>query len=323
MSENTKLKELVANANSLKAAYVKEYENGNDERGMEIEKQYLGERTKIIDLVTLEVKKRKSVSFDVIEREVDAMKKPIPRETGIRSLDYELVSEDDRKFSKVGGFPLGSFVQIAGSRGVGKTSMLLKILSGFTIGEPVGWFDFEIGKVSSREKMKKFKYINTNLLYYNGSRLLDDVVAEIKLLYAEGVKHFIIDSNMKLRVPEAYSDVNKNTIISDRLSELTSSLHINIYLINQVSQDSDKNGGLFLKGGNDAEYDADFILFILKSKLLDEKGKIKLDEAGLPLWDESSRYIKCMKNRPYERLFTVKIDKSEIFTKPFVVEYEE
>jgi len=323
MSANQTLKELVAEANRLKAAYAKEYDAGNDERGMEIEKRYLQERAKIIDLVTIEVKKRKSVSFDVIEREVDAMPKPVPRETGIRSLDYELVTEEDRRYSKVGGFPLGSFVQIAGSRGAGKTSILLKMISGFTIGEPVGWFDFEIGKVSSRGKMKQFDYINTNLMYYNGSRLLEDVIAEIKLLYAEGVRHFVIDSNMKLRVPEAYSEVNKNSIISDMLSELTSTLHINIYLINQVSQDSDKNGGLYLKGGNDAEYDADFILFVLKAKLVDQNKKIVLDEAGLPMWDETSRYVKCVKNRPYERLFTVKIPKEEIFSKPVEIVYEE
>ena len=168
MSTNDKLKELVTKANELKASFTRAYAANDDDKGMEIEKHYLVERLKIIDLVNLDIRKRKSISFDHIEREVEAMPKVMPRATGIRSLDYELVAEKDRKHMKIGGFPLGKFVQIAGTRGSGKTSLLLKMISGFTFGESVSWFDFEIGKVSSVEKLKDFKYVNTNLLYYNG-----------------------------------------------------------------------------------------------------------------------------------------------------------
>ncbi len=323
MSTNTKLKELVENANRLKIAFTKAYAENDDDRGMEIEKHYLEERLKIIELVNLDIRKRKSISFDEIEKEVAAMPKPIPRETGIRSLDYELVNETDRRYQRIGGFPLGKFVQIAGTRGVGKTSLLLKMISGFTHGEKVSWFDFEIGKVSSVEKLKAFNYINTNLLYYNGSRELEDVLSEIKLLYAEGIRHFVIDSNMKIRVQSSYSEVNRNSIISDSFSELTSSLNINIYLINQVSQASDKDGSLHLKNGNDGEYDADIILFIMKQRMLDERRKVMVDDNQQPLWDDNTRVIKCVKNRPYERLFSVVIPKDEIFTNPVEIVYEE
>jgi len=290
---------------------------------MEIEKQYLQDRSKIIDLVNEGMKRRKSISFDNIEKEVAAMPKIMPRETGIRVFDYELVTEADRKYSKVGGFPLGKFIQIAGTRGSGKTSLLLKMISGFTYGEQVSWFDFEIGKASSVEKLKQFSYVNTNLLYYGGSRELEDIVSEVKILFAEGVKHFIIDSNMKIRVSGAYSEVNKNSTISDALSELTSSLNINIYLINQVSQQSDKDGTLYLKNGNDGEYDADMMFFITKVRLLDDKKHLAIDDSGQPMWDESARMIHCTKNRPYDRLFTVKIEKNDIFTMPTEIVYEE
>ena len=322
MKLSEQIKELSSYATKLKRAYVSAYDRGEDDEGMRIEKEYASTRIKIIDLVNQEIQKRKSVPFSEIEKEVERMPKPIPRETGIRPLDFELVNEKDRKYQKVGGFPMGNFVQIAGTRGTGKTSILLKMLSGFSNYEPVSWFDFEIGKVGSVEKLKQFKYSNVNLLYYNGSRELDDIIDEIKLLYAEGVRHFVIDSNMKIRVSSAYSDVNKNSIVSDKFSELTSSLFINIYLINQVSQQSEKDGSLYLKGGNDAEYDADIILFIVKIRLLDDNKKLILDEAGQPKWDETKRYIKCTKNRPYDnRLFTALIDKSDIFT-DFNIEYE-
>ncbi len=323
MSTNDKLKELVTKANALKAAFTRAYAAKDDDKGYEIEKHYLVERLKIIDMVNLDIRKRKSVSFDNIEREVAAMPKVEPRATGIRSLDYELVTEKDRKFQKIGGFPLGKFVQIAGTRGSGKTSLLLKMISGFTYGEPVSWFDFEIGKVSSVDKLQDFKYINTNLLYYNGSRELEDILSEIKLLYAEGIKHFVIDSNMKIRVASAYSEVNKSSVISDSLSELTSSLNINIYLINQVSQQSDKEGSLHLKNGNDGEYDADVILFVTKMRVLDSSKKLAMGTDGQAIWDESFRLISCVKNRPYDRLFTVKIPKEEIFTMPIEIVYED
>ncbi len=322
MSTNAKLKELVTNANRLKEAFARAYASNDDDKGMEIEKHYLEERLKIIEMVNMDIRKRKSMTFDQIEKEVAAMPKIMPRETGIRSLDYELVFEKDRKSMKLGGFPIGKFIQIVGARGSGKTSLLLKMISGFTFGEPVSWFDFEIGKVSSVEKLKAFSYVNTNLLYYNGSRELEDILSEIKLLYAEGVKHFVIDSNMKIRVASAYSEVNKSSVISDSLSELTSSLNINIYLINQVSQQSDKDGSLHLKNGNDGEYDADIMLFVIKMKK-NENGKPVILEDGSTAWDESARYIKCVKNRPYDRLFTVKIPKEEIFTQPVEIVYEE
>ena len=322
MSINDKLKELVANANKLKEAYTRAYGENDDGKGMEIEKHYLSERLKIIEMVNIDIRKRKSLSFDKIEQEVAAMPKVEPRATGIRSLDFELVHEKDRKYMKPGGFPLGKFVQIAGTRGAGKTSLLLKMISGFTFGEAVSWFDFEIGKVSSVEKLKDFKFINTNLLYYNGSRELEDILSEIKLLYAEGVRHFVIDSNMKIRVASAYSEVNKSSVISDSLSELTSSLNINIYLINQVSQQSDKEGSLHLKNGNDGEYDADIILFVTKVRQMNGS-KLAIDGAGQAMWDESARFVKCVKNRPYDRLFTVKIPKEEIFTLPVEIVYED
>lgn len=322
MSANAKLKELVAKANGLKDAFMRAYAANDDDKGMEIESHYLVARAKVIEMVNLDIRKRKSLSFDQIEKEVAAMPKVAPRETGIRSLDYELVNEKDRKYMKTGGFPLGKFIQIAGTRGSGKTSLLLKMISGFTFGEPVSWFDFEIGKVSSVEKLKYFQYTSINLLYYNGSRELEDILSEIKLLYAEGIKHFVIDSNMKIRVSAAYSEVNKSSVISDSLSELTSSLNINIYLINQVSQQSEKDGQLYLKNGNDGEYDADIILFVMKVREMDSNNKLAIDKQGQPIWDESSRIIKCTKNRPYERLFTVKIPKDEIFTLPVEIVYE-
>ncbi len=105
--------------------------------------------------------------------------------------------------------------------------------------------------------------------------------------------------------------------ISSVFAELTSSLGINIYLINQLSQDSERNGHLMMKHGNDAEYDADYIFFVMKEAL---EAK---DEYGNTQYDDNHRLIVCTKNRVDHRTFTAKISKYEIFgSDPEVVEYE-
>ena len=152
------------------------------------------------------------------------------------------------------------------------------------------------------------------MFYYDSSREISDIVDEIKYLYASGVRHFVIDSMMKINEAGTKRGYESFSSISAKLSELSSSLMINIYLINQMSQDSVKNGHLMLKHGNDAEYDADYIFFILK-KPTGEK-----DETGQPTFVEDVRIIRCTKNRPDSRLFSVEIDKSLIFEVPVVTE---
>ncbi len=73
-----------------------------------------------------------------------------------------------------------------------------------------------------------------------------------------------------------------------------------------------------MKHGNDAEYDADYIFFVMK-EALEEK-----DEHGFTQYDDNHRLIICTKNRPDHRTFTAKIPKYEILGADVeVVEYEE
>ncbi len=60
-----------------------------------------------------------------------------------------------------------------------------------------------------------------------------------------------------------------------------------------------------------------------KSRVLDNSKKLAIDNNGQAMWDESFILITCVKNRPYERLFTVKVPKEEIFTLPVEIVYED
>ncbi|MDM5264699.1 hypothetical protein PF327_10880 [Sulfurovum sp. XTW-4] len=317
------LKQKAEMALSLRNRYASAYQAGDIAEGKKLEHEYLTLRLEVLNEVNTEIKRQRSIPVRLIKQEVANMPKRPKRETGIRSLDYALVTERQAMLNHRGGFSLGNYIQIAGSRGAGKSSLMLKIMTSLSNHERVSWFDFEMGKKRVTEKLEDFEHNEDNLLYYNSSRDLDDVVSEIKLLNASGVNHFVIDSTMKLNIKGVSDRYERYSLISQNLSELTSTLGINIYIINQISQSSERDGVLAIKHGNDAEYDADYIIYILKMKLV-ENGKVKKDEFGMDLFNEDMRIIKCTKNREDDRLFTIELNKSEIFgIEPEVYEYEE
>ena len=309
--------ERIAKTKSLQQEYLTLRSNGQIKESFTVEREYLKLRTELIDEVTEEVKTRKSLNMtDIIHRVKTRVKKP-RRETGIRSLDMELVSDKQYGRGYTGGLPLGNFIQVAGSKGAGKSTILMKIFAGLSKVEKVSWFNFEMSDEKAVDTLAHFDSEPKNLNYYEGSREISDIVDEIKFLYADGVRHFVVDSMMKVNAKGYKRGYESFSYISSIFSELTSSLGINIYLINQLSQDSERNGHLMMKHGNDAEYDADYIFFVMK-ETLEEK-----DEHGLTQYDESHRLIICTKNRPDHRTFTVKVPKYEILgADPEVVEYE-
>ncbi len=310
MRDELKIK--LQKAKQLEIKYKEAYASDDFEQGKTLERQFLALRQEILDEIDAEVEAKKSIPLAVLRERQRNEPRPIPRETGIAKLDRELVPKKEYNGLKLGGFPLGNFIQLAGSPGSGKTSLFMKILSGFSKVEPVSWFNFEMSDEQVLEKLEAFDRVEKNILYYNSGRELEEIIKEIKYLYADGVRHFVIDSAMKIR-SKGKDGVELFMKISDTLKELTSILNINIYLINQLSQADQKNGVLALKYGNAAEYDSDFIFYMLKPILRDAAGKPILDEAGQVQYDETKRFLKCHKNRAYDRLFTVEIDHSDIF----------
>ena len=315
------ISEIANRANTLRMEYTTAYESDFEE-GKKKELEYLELRRKVLSMVDENINRQKSIPMKVIEEKV-ANKPQVKRiSTGINSLDKELVTDAMKMRGVSGGLALGSFIQLAGGKGSGKSTIMMKLLTGFSLYEKVCWFDFEMGEDRVVEKLKVFNYDNEKLLYYSASRKLDDVIDEIKFLSTLGVNHFVIDSAMKITVENA-DRYDKFSKISSNLSELTSSLGINIYMINQISQSADEEQKLSIKHGNDAEYDADFIFFVLRLPQRDANGKVITDDTGTPLIDEENRLIRCEKNRQDERLFKVTIPKYEIITpQPVVVEYE-
>ncbi len=315
------LQEKANKARELKAEYSRAYEVDFN-TGKKIELEYLSLRSQILAEVDNEIKRQRSIPIGEIKKRVEAMVHKPKRETGIRTLDYELVTDMQKLQHQMGGFSLGNYIQIAGERYAGKTSFMLKVLTNLSHHEQVCWVDFEMGERRVVQKLKDFTHDEKKLLYYNASRHLDEIIDEIKFLNASGVNHFVIDSTMKITIKNITDKYDRFSTISQQLSELTSILGINIYIINQMSQGALREGELSLKHGNDAEYDADYIFYILRAKKI-LNGKVAKDKDGFTIYDDSMRIIKCTKNREDDRLFSVTIGKSEIFSKPIEIEYEE
>ncbi len=307
------IKDKKAKADNLLDKYLNLRSDGQLEESLIIEKQYAALRIEIIDEVTQEVNSRKSLTMEELERIVDSTPKKPKLKTGIYSLDAELTTpieyekEDGTLLLLDGeqGFSLGNFIQVAGAKYAGKTTLMMKIMTHFSHTEPVSWFDFEMGREKAVSTSRHFKRNVQNINYYDGGREINDIIAEIKFLYADEVRHFVIDSMMKLNAKGHKRGYEAASYISSVLSELTSSLGINIYMINQLSQDSLRNGDLFLKHGNDIEYDSDYLFFIRRKVI----GK---NEHGGSMYDESMRLITCTKNRVDNKTFTVEIPKDEI-----------
>jgi len=311
------LEELAREVKTLQSRYLNLYAQQDMIEGVKIEKEYLAKRQKLLEEIDTEIKRERSIKFTaVIERNKRKTKQP-KRETGIYSLDRELVTAKEYGLGKVGGFTLGNFIQFAGERGAGKSTILTKMLAAISNGEPIGWFDFEMGEEKAEEMMNNFDYTAKNIYYYQSSRELSDIVDEIKILATLGVKHFLVDSMMKIDAKGYKRGYESFSYISSEFARLTTNLNINIYLINQMSSESQKTNTLMMKHGNDAEYDADYIFFVVKKKLKEK------DEAGQPKIDDNARIIVCNKNRVDHRTFAVEIPKSEIFgIKAVEVEYQ-
>jgi KaiC/GvpD/RAD55 family RecA-like ATPase len=314
--------EKIALSKKLHAEYLYLRSNGNLRESIEKEKEYLKIRSEVINSVNEDIGTRKSITLDVLHNRVKSKPKLIKYETGIIPLDYELVSEKEKLRHIKGGFSLGNFIQFAGAKGAGKSSIIVKILCGFSLHQKTSWFNFEMSEDKVDDMVENFTHTKTNLFYYDGSMDIKDICDEIKYLYRDGVRHFLIDSMMKINAKGYKRGYESFSYISSTLSELTSQLGINVYLINQVSQDTEKGGGLYMKHGNDAEYDSDYIFFLVKPFKTDINKKI-ITIDGQPVYDEDRRVLHCTKNRDTHRLFKVDIKKSDIFgISPDVIEYE-
>jgi replicative DNA helicase len=258
------------------------YSNTNLE---EDQVSYLKKKLEAIEAKRMTVKATKAITaFDLI-KDVDS-RPNVPRyETGVIPLDRELN----------GGIEVGSFVQLAGASFAGKTHLVIEILSNIAQYKKVLFFNFEMGdrRIANRfSKTLLTEESRKNMMIHNSDRELSHIIQEIKTGAKAGIKFFGIDSKMKIEVSDEKDDHKKFSKISASFSKLTQENEIIILLINQMSEEDDKNNRLAFKGSGDQLYDTDIALFYLVDK-------------------EQNRTLYCRKNRQDEVNFKIPLKLNE------------
>ena len=280
----TEALETLDNRNKELARLIEAAEKNNSKDRYSLKKELYENKLKMIELITLE-EKRAGITARELKRLVDLRPK-VPRyETGISDLDRLLK----------GGIEIGTFIQLAGESGVGKTHFLLEILSNIANYSKTVFFNFEMGDNRIVHRLKKLLTSEEqwdNLIIDKDSRDIDTLCNEIILYARDGVKFFTIDSKMKIEVSGNMEEHQKFSSITNRLAKISQQYDIIIFLINQMSEQDIKSRRLAFKGSGDQQYDSDISLFYVK----DDKGQ---------------RTLVCNKNRQDEELFSVDLNLNE------------
>lgn len=269
---NKELARLISNSESA----------GNFDETLKLKRELFTNKLKMIDMITTE-ERRNGITAAELRRLV-ASKPSIPRyELGITPLDEALH----------GGVEVGSFIQLAGSSGAGKTYLTLEVLSNVVNYSKALFFNFEMSDTRIINRLNSL-LVNTdqwdNLIIDNDSRELTALCNEITLHARDGIKFFVIDSKMKIYIKnEKMADHQKFSMITKELSRLAQKLDIIVFLINQISEDDLKTKRLAFKGSGDQMYDSDLALFYV-------------------LNDEGARTLICTKNRQDDNLFAIPLE---------------
>lgn len=189
-----------------------------------------------------------------------------------------------------GGLELAQLVLISGDPEAGKTRLCLQILENLSKSNKVCFFCFEFtAEQYIRTRLKEENNESfTNFFLINEGYDIAEVANNIRQLYKQGVKFFLIDSQMRLNAPQGRNMEEEETSKFSTLAKLCHSLGIVVFLIIQTSKNDRDNPTGSKKGGHEAS-----IIFRLE--------RIKPDKEDLMQkgneYDESARMFYIRKNK--------------------------
>lgn len=287
----TRIEEIEARNKEI-ALLIERAERNGDVSRFELKKELYQNKIEIINLITIDEQRAGITASQLIDL-VEAMPHQTKYSIGINAIDRQLASWEDKQKGIVGGFETGTFVNLAGESGAGKTTLTIDILANVSRYSKTVFFNHEMGlrRIASRLKRRLTeKAQRDNMIIDSSTDKIDDLIMEITLYARDGIKFFVIDSRMKIKA-NGESDVQRNADISHKLSKVAREKDIIVILINQMSESDIKEKRLALKGGGDQKYDSDMTLFYIK----DDK-------------DPSKRKLVCTKNRTGdENLWSVEL----------------
>lgn len=257
------INEIESKIRSIATQLEKAQNERNASETIRLKKEYHKAKLEAIEAIEAEEKRNGITARQLIEM-VDGMPHQPKYAIGIKPIDDALNDYDGKRYGLQGGIETGSFINLAGESGAGKTTLTIDILANVAEYSKVVFFNHEMGlrRMAGRLKRRlKTEAQLDNMIIDSSTDKLNDICIEVALHAHQGVKFFVIDSRMKIRVDGDMSDVQKNSLISSELSRLAREKDIILILINQMAESDIKEGRLALKGSGDAKYDSDIVLF--------------------------------------------------------------
>lgn len=178
-------------------------------------------------------------------------------------IDYYATRPEQPKFkTKVGfldsvfdgGIEVAQLVLISGDPEAGKTTLGLQVLENISHYAKVGFFSFEFTiEQYIRAKQAERKPPNLDNMYIiNEGYELYTIAQNIKNLFRQGVKVFLIDSQMRITSPNGRNMEEEESLKFSLLAKLCHSLGILVFLIVQTSKSDRDNPMGSKKGGHEA-----------------------------------------------------------------------
>lgn len=220
-------------------------------------------------------------------------------------IDYYSTRPEQPKFkSKIsfldsvfdGGLEVAQLVLISGDPEAGKTTLGLQILENISHYAKVGFFSFEFTiEQYIRAKQSERKPPNLENMYIiNEGYELYTIAQNIKNLYRQGVKVFLIDSQMRITSPNGRNMEEEESLKFSLLAKLCHSMGILVFLIVQTSKSDRDNPMGSKKGGHEASV-------IIRIE------HCKAEIEALREFSENSRMVILKKNKQTGKHFKEKV----------------
>lgn len=220
-------------------------------------------------------------------------------------IDYYATRPEQPKFkTKVsfldsvfdGGLEVAQLVLISGDPEAGKTTLGLQILENISHYAKVGFFSFEftIEQYIRAKKAERKPPNLENMYIINEGYELYTIAQNIKNLYRQGVKVFLIDSQMRITSPNGRNMEEEESLKFSLLAKLCHSMGILVFLIVQTSKSDRDNPMGSKKGGHEASV-------IIRIE------HCKAEIEALREFSENSRMVILKKNKQTGKHFKEKV----------------
>jgi hypothetical protein len=176
-----------------------------------------------------------------------------------------------------GGFEVGQLVLLSGDPEAGKTMLAVQMLKNITRTTPAAFFSFEFTMrkfIQTQREIEGPDYRNPHLLCIDTGYDIQDVAREIIIHHKNGVKFFVIDSQMRLENATGKNDTIERyeTGKFEVLAKIAHKLEVCIILIIQNSKADTAAGIATPMGSKKGAHEASITIHLKRLKDDEQNG---------------------------------------------------